>query len=512
MNLLLTVDRGRPEPLHTQLFEGIRRLILTGQLASGHRLPATRELAQSLRISRNTARLAYDRLAAEGYVEARHGAATYVAVQVPDATFRAALAPPARFDAASESRAPRRTPTFDVQLQDIFDEVELPFDFALGRPDGARAFPAAVWQELMSRALADRQLRAALARYCDPAGFAPLRGAITRQLAITRGMQVDPAQVMIVSGSQEGLHLACRLACDPARDVGVEDPCYQGALYLFRSLQSTVQPIAVDAAGVCVDRLPAAGLALLYVTPSHQYPTGVTLTLERRLALLEWAQRTDSLIVEDDYDSDFRYDGPPLTALAGLDPYQRVLYLGTFSKSLGPGLRLGYLVVPRWLAQRARTALGLMTGGRDLLGQATLAELLRSGRFDTHLRQLRRHYNERRLRLIAELRRHFGAVKLTGAEAGLHLAWHLPPDGPAAEVLRQRAASFGVGVYTTRSGGSASLGSADGHDRIVTLGFSSLTVEAITAAVARLAQAYGARDGGAVTANRIRPAARQTSA
>lgn len=505
MNLLLTLDRSRPEPLHTQVFEGIRRLILTGQLGSGQRLPPTRDLAQTLRISRNTVRLAYDRLASEGYIEARHGAATYVAVQVPDATFRAAQTPVASDDAGSPIVGARRRAGFEAQLQDIFDDDALPLDFALGRPD-ASAFPARAWEELTARTLADARLRTALTRYGDPAGFPPLREAITRHLALTRGLQVKPDQVVIVSGSQEGLHLACRLVCDPARAVGIEDPCYQGALYLFRALGAAVQGVAVDTAGICVERLPSTGFSLLYVTPSHQYPTGVTLSLERRLALLEWAQRTDSLIVEDDYDSDFRYDGPPLTALAGLDPYQRVLYLGTFSKSLGPGLRLGYLVVPPWLAQRARAALGLMTGGRDLLGQTLLASFLAGGRFEIHLRRLRRVYNERRQRLIAELRRHFGAVRLTGAEAGLHLAWWLPPDWPTAEHLRRIAAAAGVGVYSTRSGGAAEIAEPSAHERTVTLGFSSLAPEAIAAAVKRLARAVGAT-GCANAGGEPRPAA-----
>lgn len=491
MDLLLSLDRSRPEPLHAQLFDGIRRLILTGTLRSGQRLPATRELAQTLGISRNTARLAYERLAAEGYVEARHGTATYVAVQVPDATFRAAQVRTAHIDAAvGREPTPRRAP-FDAQLPDIFDDPVPPLDFALGRPD-AHAFPVGAWRDALTRVLADPRLRGALTRYGDPAGFLPLRAAIAQHLAAARGMQVQPEQVAIVSGSQEGLHLACRLACDPARAVGIEDPCYQGALYLFRALGATVRGVPVDDVGICVECLPADGVSLLYVTPSHQYPTGGTLSLERRLALLEWAQRTDSLIVEDDYDSDFRYDGQPLTALAGLDPYQRVLYLGTFSKSLGPGLRLGYLVVPPWLTERARTALGLMTGGHDLLGQAALASLLAGGRFDTHLRRLRRLYNERRLRLIAELRKHFGAVQLSGAEAGLHLAWKLPPDWPTAEELRRIATAVGVGLYSTRTGGAAELAAPSAHARTVTLGFSSLAPEAIAAAVKRLADALGA--------------------
>lgn len=492
MNVLLNLDRTRPEPLHMQLFEGIRRLILTGQLTAGARLPPTRELAQTLRISRNTARLAYDRLAAEGYIEARHGAATYVAVQVPDTTFRAAQCPAAPSGAAAAMAGPSRHAAFEARVQDIFDDADSPIDFALGRPDTS-AFPARLWRELLGQVLADARLRSAITRYGDPAGFAPLREAIARHLALARGLRVQPEQVAIVSGSQEGLHLASRLACDPARAIGVEDPCYQGALYLFRALGAKVQGVPVDEAGIEVERLPASGFALLYVTPSHQYPTGVTLSLERRLALLDWAQRSDSLIVEDDYDSDFRYDGPPLTALAGLDPYQRVLYLGTFSKSLGPALRLGYLVVPPWLVGSTRTALGLMTGGHDLLGQAVLARLLASGRFETHLRRLRRLYNVRRERLIAELRRHFGPTELTGAEAGLHLAWKLPADWPTAESLRRIAARASVGLYSTKSGGAAEIQSPSAHERTVTLGFSSLAPEAISVGVKRLADALGVR-------------------
>ncbi|GAB4478516.1 MAG: PLP-dependent aminotransferase family protein [Burkholderiaceae bacterium] len=484
MDLPLTLDRRRPEPLHAQLFDGIRGLILAGSLTTGQRVPATRDLANQLGISRNTVRLAYERLIAEGYLEARRGAATRVAIEIPDVAFRAA--PPAT--TPDQKRAPRRAAPPHERLQDIFAGERFDFDFALGRPD-ASAFPARPWREFAAEFLDRAQANTMLARYGDPAGYLPLREAIARQLAATRGMRVAAEQVMIVSGSQGGLHLACRLICDAHRPSGIEDPCYQGALFLFRALQRPLQAVPVDREGLRIDRLPATGFDLLYVTPSHQYPTGVTLTLERRLALLEWAERTDSLILEDDYDSDFRYVGPPLTALAGLDPYGRVLYLGTFSKSLGPALRVGYLVVPQWLAERARIALGLMTGGHDLLTQAILARLLSGTHFELHLRRLRRLYNERRRRLIAALRARFGAVELLGSEAGLHLAWHLDPDWPDPESVRGVAASAGVGVYTARCGGSADQGLSALGARIVTLGFSALPAEAIDAAVERLEQA-----------------------
>jgi GntR family transcriptional regulator/MocR family aminotransferase len=485
LDLLIEIDRAHPAPLQVQLFEAIRRLILDGRLRRGQRLPSTRELSRRYDMARNTVRLAYDRLIAEGYVTARAGGGTYVAGEVPDDALRAAAGDPAAVE--QDASAAAMPIAFDGQLHDVFDVAQVRWDFALGRPDPS-VFPRRAWWSAM-RAMLGPEAARDLARYPDPQGLPALREAIADHLASARGLSVAADQIVVTAGSQEGLNLACRLCCDGRRPAAIEDPCYQGALYLLRSYGAQTVPVPVDDQGIDTARLPNAGCALLYVTPSHQYPTGGTLPLSRRQQLLEWAARTGSMLLEDDYDSDFRYTGAPLPALMGLEPNGRAMYLGTFSKSLGPGLRLGYLVVPRWLAARARIAKGLMNGGHAVLEQTVVARLLRSGAFESLLRQLRRVYDGRRLRLAAALRAHFGAVDLLGTDGGLHLAWRLPATWPDAATVQSVAAAVGVGVYTTRTGGSADQGSTEWGTRLLTLGYSSLGEAQIAQAIAALATA-----------------------
>lgn len=487
MDLLLQLDRTSGLPLHVQLFEQIRGAILTGRLAPRDALPSTRDLAAQLAISRNTVRLAYDRLLAEGYLISRAGAGTFVAIDVPDAAMRAFSRP--RTLAAACTAAARRAEDI-APLHDVFFDSGLQFDFALGRPDPA-AFPIRAWRRAVAARLTPATA-AALARYEDPQGYLPLRRAIARRLAATRGLVADPEQVVIVAGSQAGLALICRLCCRAGRSVGMEDPGYQGAALLMQALERPSVPLPVDRQGIVVDALPPQGLEMLYVTPSHQYPTGVTMSLERRLALLEWAERTDSLIVEDDYDSDFRYVGPPLTSLMGLDPYQRVIYVGTFSKCLGPGLRIGYLVVPPWMTQRARSVKALTDNGHALIDQMALTDLLESGAFDAHLRRLRRIYDERRRKVLMLLRQAFGFdVEILGTDAGLHLAMVAAPPLPPAEQARARAREAGVAIYTARCGGAVDRGTSPLSDRILTLGYASVGPRAIAEGVARLTEALG---------------------
>jgi GntR family transcriptional regulator/MocR family aminotransferase len=249
-------------------------------------------------------------------------------------------------------------------------------------------------------------------------------------------------------------------------------------------------PVPVDEAGLDVEQLPKEGVALLFVTPSHQFPLGFTLPIERRLKLLDWARRCGAFIIEDDYDSDFRYRGSPLTALMGLDDYGCVMYLGTFSKSMGAGLRLGYLVVPKALIPAARSAKALLNNGHAWLDQATMAEFIRSGAYGNHLRRMRNMYGKRRDCLVEALREHFGAVRLSGLESGLHLAWHLPDHYPPAAQLQTIALRHGVRIYSIGGGTGYDYGGCRYSARTLVLGFSSLNEYQIRAGVRRIADAF----------------------
>ncbi len=324
-----------------------------------------------------------------------------------------------------------------------------------------------------------------LTDYCDPSGLPELRQAIVGHLARARGMNVDASQVVITSGSQDALNFVYRHVANRYDTFFVENPCYQGAALLFQSLGANLYPVDIDDAGLRTSELPLDRSGVAFVTPSHQFPMGVTLTLERRLQLLQWAEKTDSLIIEDDYDSDFRYDGPPLTALAGLDNCRRVSYVGTFSKSLGAGLRLGYAVVPRSFVSRNRLVKAHMSNGQPWLDQAVMADFLSSGEFDRHLRRTRKLYKGRRDHLIRCLREYFPETSVSGGASGLHLVWRLSNSLPPAGTIQKLARAEGIGVYTLSSGAAICF-DANASDDILLLGYPSVSEDDITLAVTRL--------------------------
>lgn len=487
MELPLELNSGAGETLQAQIFEQVRHLILGGRLKTGMALPPSRLLAGRLGVSRNTVVLAYERLAAEGYIESRGTAGTFVNGEVAEAL----LAPQPQQghrrscpDDLAPAVAASRFQGPPIRIVHPGDK-RLAYDFWIGRPD-PHSFPLRAWRRgLMQQfAIAGRHLT----EYSDPAGHPALRRAIADHVGPARGMAVAPEQVIVTSGSQDGLNLIARLVIGRRTSVYVENPGYQGAVFLFQALCRDVQPIPVDANGLDVGRLPETTGGFVYVTPSHQYPTGATLSLDRRLRLLRWAQRSDAFIIEDDYDSDFRYDGPPLTSVAGLDEAGRVFYLGTFSKALGAGLRLGFVVVPPLFAASARAAKSQMSAGSPWVEQAVLAELIESGRFVRHLRRMRQIYKARRDRLVAELHRHFGPAAITGKAGGLHLAWRLPDDLPRAAEVERRARAVGVGVYALDNGGAVDL-DGTARDDVIVFGYSSLTEREITRAIDRLADA-----------------------
>lgn len=477
MKLNLSLDADLEEPLHTQIFVQIRNLIVSGKIPLGALLPSSRVLAEELCIARNTVIFGYETLIAEGYIESRGTAGTFVSKVLPDDLI--SVSGDQKKNAKIDSVDPEPVLCFAGSPGGDGASSRPEIDFWVGRsaPD---SFPLQIWKKLLIQTLNSSGLY--IADYSDPAGLLALRNAIAEHLARSRGIEVDPEQVIITSGSQDGLNLVYRLLQNNYKKIYVENPCYQGAVFLFQSLGIEVIPIPVDEEGIVVDQLPTDHSSIVFVTPSHQFPTGATLSRERRSQILKWAQATDSYIIEDDYDGDFRYDGPPLTSLSGLDSSQRVFYLGTFSKSLGAGLRLGYTVAPKPFNTMARQTKAFMNNGQPWLEQVVLAKFLEMGEFDRHLRRVRKLYKRRRDRLISCIDRHFPETSVSGFDCGLHLVWQLPDDFPTATEIQMKARNEGIGIYSLKSGAAIDLNNSSA-DNIILLGYSSVPSDDISKAM-----------------------------
>jgi len=490
MSLSLRIDAQADVPLQAQLFEQIRRLILSGRLAPGAPMPATRELSAQLGVSRNTVVLAYERLIAEDYLHTRRGTGTFVNARLPEDCLRLRGGAPVL--PAAERQAARRPILFHGRAQAVVNPCRhrLQVDFWVGRPD-PRSFPTKAWRRHLLHNLSVAGSN--LTEYRDPAGIHGLRKAIAAHLGPARGIDATPEQVIIVSGSQEALNITARLLVRAGTPVVTECPSYQGAVFVLESYGARLTPVPVDEQGIDVARLPDARVSLAYVTPSHQYPMGATLSLERRVRLLDWAWQVGAYLIEDDYDSDFRHNGVPLTALKGMDTHGSVIYVGTFSKSIGAGLRLGYMVVPEELVEPARTVKALLNNGQPWLDQAVVADFIASGSYARHLRRIRHTYRARRDCLVDALQRHFGAVDLAGTEGGMHLVWRLPGHFPSAVQLQAMALEAGVGVYALDGGAAWDYGRSEYSRRTLMLGYSSLDQRQIAEGVALLDRALRRR-------------------
>ena len=485
MAIPIVLDQSSRQSLQSQIFDQLRQLILGGKLKPGAPIPASRVLADQLSISRNTVLLVYDRLIAEGYLQSRRAIGTYVNLELPETSLAAARRI-ATSSAVPTEMVNRPLIPFIGQTPSERKIRHLDFDFFPDRLD-PDLFPHKIWLRYINKVSTATNTQ--FSEYCDPGGLLNLREMIADHLGMARGISVSSDQVIITAGSQEGLNLAARLLVKDGTLVATENPCYQGAALLFESYYAKLVPVPVDEAGLDVEKLPESGITLLYVTPSHQYPLGFTLSIKRRMKLLEWARRCGAYIIEDDYDSDFQYHGSPLTALMGLDDYGSVMYLGTFSKSMGAGLRIGYLVVPRVLIHAARSAKALLNSGHAWLDQAAMAEFIRSGAYGNHLRRMRHLYSKRRDCLIEALHHHFGSVRLSGLESGLHLAWHLPDDFPDAHRLKELALQHGVGIYSIDPNTAYDYGRSNYSARTLILGFSSVNEYQIRAGIQRIAEA-----------------------
>jgi GntR family transcriptional regulator / MocR family aminotransferase len=439
MQFAIPLFRGR-EPLFRQVYRGMRQAILSGALRAGERLPSTRDLAEQLGISRTVVLLAYEQLLAEGFVNGRGGSGTYASE---------GLARNAASAARKQARV--RLSRFGNAVTDSMGTVDTPlprpvaprYNFIYGRSD-LDTFPFALWRRLLLR-----QARKGSTRqfdYGSALGNTDLRAAICAHLRRSRAVVCDPSEVIVANGSQQALDLVMRVLVDPGDPVAIEDPHYDGICEALRAAGARLRPVPVDREGLNPARLPEDA-RMVFVTPSHQYPTGAILPLERRMALLKWARRRNAVIVEDDYDGEFQYDGRPLESLQGLDREGRIVYIGTFSQTVFPALRIGYLIAPASLVPAFTAAKWLSDLHSATLEQQTLAEFISGGMYERHLRRLRRRNTARRAALLEAVKRYLGdRVELTGEGAGAQVVlW--PRKRVAEEAVVAAAAKKGVGIY-----------------------------------------------------------------
>jgi GntR family transcriptional regulator/MocR family aminotransferase len=453
--LLVELDRAGDLPLHEQIERSVREGIRAGRLVAGARLPSTRGLAAELAVSRGVVSAAYDQLAAEGYLDVRHGA-------------------PARVARAVRPAAPRPPAQSLVERH--------PYDFRPGIPDLA-GFPRESWARSMRTAWRESPLVAV--GYGDPRGAPELREALADYLGRVRGAAADPELVLICTGFMQGLSLACRwLREHGVERVAVEDPGWHTHRLIVEQAGLEVAPVAVDENGLDVDALRASDAAAVIVTPAHQFPTGPALSRDRRAALIEWAEREEKLIIEDDYDAELRYDRVAVGALQGLAP-DRVLHIGSASKRLAPGMRLGWMLLPSWLAWQLIADKAVEDGGSEVAGQLALCDFIARGELDRHLRRMRLRYQRRREALLDALARHVPQAAPSGHAAGLFELVELPDDVNEAALLTA-AATRGVGI----EGAALHCFSASGAPGVL-LGFASMPEAAIERGVRLLAAAIG---------------------
>lgn len=461
-------------PLFQQIYNGLRKAILSGAFQRGQKLPSTREVAEQLGISRTVVLLAYDQLLAEGFTVGRSGSGTYVSADVnvrrstrAEESAKLSLSRFGSSAAAAWSRmtfAQSSTPS-------------LPYDFVYGRSD-LETFPFEMWRRMLLRCA--RRAPVSELDYGPAAGNVALKEAIATHLLRSRAVICDPSQVLVVNGSQQALDLIARVLIERGDRVAIEDPSYQGTREVLRAAGARLLPVAVDHDGLDPDRLPASACAA-FVTPSHQFPTGAILPLARRLALLDWAKRKSAVIVEDDYDGEFRYEGQPLESLQGLDREGRVIYIGTFSRTVFSSLRIGYLITPRRLVPAFTAAKWLCDRHTATLDQETLAEFIASGMYERYLRRVRRRNAARREVLLEALDTHLrDRVDVTGDGAGAHVVlWpkhRISEDSVTASAAAQGVRVYGISGYFLRK--SSRTG--------ILLGYSRMKETAIREGIRRL--------------------------
>jgi GntR family transcriptional regulator / MocR family aminotransferase len=481
MDLAIHLDRTSTTPLHQQLTEKIRTAVLEGRLKPKQKLPSSRSLAKLLTISRATVTQSYEQLASEGYLETRCGSGTYIGDRLPDSWLQSQPFKPvtSKTQAISLSQFGKNLTNIG-KLQNSEPEAQISFRY--GNP-AVEYFPMQQWRKLLSRHCYNSPV---LLNYAeDAAGYFPLRQEIADYLKRSRAVRCTPEQVIIVNGSQQALDLIARVVLDPGDWIAMEEPGYLGARHCFLGQFANIKPITVTSEGLNLKTLTNCQqkFKLVYVTPSHQFPTGVTMPLSQRIALLQWAEKTGTLIIEDDYDSEYRYESQPIPALQGMDRSQSVIYLGTFSKILFPSLRMGYIVVPpHWLPAIGK-AKWLCDRFCPILEQYALTDWIEEGHFERHIRRMRHLYDSRRQALIQAFDRYFGEkVTILGAKAGIHVMVKIDTQ-LADELAIQKAAAVGIGLISARG-----YYLKPQHQGEFIFGYAQLAETAIEEGVRKLAQ------------------------
>lgn len=457
-----------------QLAEALRNAISGGELTAGERLPSSRALAESLGVSRGTVTEVYEQLMAEGCLEAQPGASTRVAATLRRSNVTWQGCPEG--DADSMPSPPESAALYATIAKCLAPQPSVPFSVAV--PEGAVAMDDH-WRRLSNRVRMSQV--AAPSGYSDPSGLLTFREAIADYLRKARAVRCDPENIIVTEGTQQGLFLAARVLLSPGDAAWVEDPAYPGLTSVLEERGIQVQRIAVDSQGFDVTRAfeqcPVAKAA--FVTPSHQYPMGMPLSMPRRLALIEWARKSGGWIVEDDYDSELRYAGQPFPAMQGLDG-NRVIYLGTFSKVLAPSLRLGYVVAPDYLTKAFVGARALMGRGSPLTEQHVIAAYMKEGYFETHIRRIRGIYSERRQALVDALQLELPELRIQPADQGMHIVVWLPDGLHDVAVARAaNSASIALRALSPMCSGNQPLSG-------LMLGFGGFTGEQLRDAVRKL--------------------------
>jgi GntR family transcriptional regulator / MocR family aminotransferase len=491
---VMHIDPQLPAPLYRQVYDSVRTAVLDGKLEPGLRLPSTRELAARLKLSRNTVKLAFELLIAEGYLLATIGSGTRVASNLPAtlAPTRHTKRPPAMVE---PSRVPARAAAFrglrigPVDTRRATDPHS-GYAFRSGMP-ALDAFPFEQWGRLATRYYRQMPASWSEASPVDPLGYLPLRRAMATYLKATRGVQCEAEQVIVTTGTQQGLYLAAQALLSAGDRVWIEDPGYLGARHAFALSGAAITAVPVDGQGIDVAQgiAQAPDARLVYVTPSHQFPIGGALSLERRFALLRWADRSGAWIIEDDYDSEFRYSGYPIPALQGLDMAGRVIYTGSFNKVLFPGLRLGFLVAPPALLDVFAGAMDVVSGAATVTNQVVLTHFIEGGHFQRHIRRMRLLYAERVAEFARQAERHLDpAVQMGAHDAGMHFALYLPPGVGAERVVTAAAAH----ALETVSLARYAIGDSAAHKPGLLLGCCAVPEAHIQRKIMLLAQAIGA--------------------
>ena len=437
-----SLDRAKPIPLSLQLYEEVRNAIISGRFRAGTRLPSTRVLASDLRISRNTVVSAFEQLASEGYVKGNVGSGTRVTDALPDEFLWVRTQRNGKQETRKPARPPSRRAENVLDLAKFYPVVK-PVPFRHGLP-ALDEFPRKLWAEITTRRW--RQLPSKALGYGASAGFEPLRRAIASYLAVSRSVQCQPEQVVMVTGSQQALYLATQLLIDPDDPAWIEDPGYLGARSTLLAAGARLIPVPVDSEGINVSQGLRANPKpkLIYVSPSNQYPLTITMSLARRIELLECAHRSGAWIIEDDYDSEFRYHSRPVAALKGLGHSSQIIYIGTFSKLLIPALRLGFVVAPPSLVDAFNALSALISRHPPYIEQVVLADFINEGHLGRHIRRMRSLYFERQNYFCDMAMRKLGdLIELKQAEAGTHLIGWLP-RGAEDQAIARKAAEAGV--------------------------------------------------------------------